>query len=121
VWPVWVVLRVSAACADLLSKLSAQMLVLAWRGCVACMQRACGTGTPRSKDSEVEVKNASLLSSWKEVKELPVKFELISSYSFYTVSLGISTVAEEGCLELLFDVATKIFLCREKFFVPCWY
>jgi hypothetical protein len=33
---VWVVLRVSAACADLLSKPSAQMSVFAYRGCVAC-------------------------------------------------------------------------------------
>jgi hypothetical protein len=49
-----------------------------------------------------------------------VKFELISLYSFYTVSLELSNVAEDG-LELLFDVAGRISLCREKFFAPCRY
>ncbi len=50
-----------------------------------------------------------------------MRFELISSYSFYTFSLGIRSVAEEGCLELLFDVARKISLCRKNFFVSCWH
>ncbi len=45
-----------------------------------------------------------------------MKFELISFYSVFTVSLGISSVAEEGCLELPFYVVTKISLCRENFF-----
>ncbi len=55
VW-VQVVFRVSAACADLLSKLSAHMSVLAYRVCglqIVHMR----TGKPRSK--EVEVKTAS--------------------------------------------------------------
>jgi hypothetical protein len=85
---------------------------------------------------EVEVKNASLLTQcWvfgrrlKKMKmwsiaravtwlaeliwdvifcEVWVDYDVITSYSFYTFSLGIRSVAEEGCLELLFYVAAKI-------------